>query len=90
MIMVRRNNYMPGKIYNKFRLLLAIKADKEKRNITLKKVQEDTGIAWTALQGWSTNRVTRFDAQVIIKLCDYLGCEIMDLLVYEREEKEEN
>jgi DNA-binding Xre family transcriptional regulator len=85
MIVIGRENDMPGKIYNKFRLLLAQKADNEKRNIPLKEVQRETGIAWTALQAWANNKVHRFDEPVIIKLCDYLGCDIKDLLVYEKE-----
>ena len=77
---------MPGEIITRFRVLLAQKAETERRNITLKEVQKETGIAWTTLQSWAKgNKVTRFDAQIIIKLCDYLKCDIKDLIVYERE-----
>ena len=63
---------MPGEIIAKFRVLLAQKAETERRNITLKEVRKKTGIAWTTLQSWANNKVKRFDAPVIIKLCDYL------------------
>ena len=76
---------MPGKLYNRFRVLIAIKAETEKCNISLKEVQRVTEIAWTTLQSWANNDVTRYDAPVIIKLCDYLNCELKDLIVYERE-----
>ena len=75
---------MPGKLYNRLRVLLAQKAEYEKRNISLKEVQRGTGIAWTTLQSWANNDVTRYDALVIIKLCDYLDCELGDLIVYEK------
>ena len=76
---------MPGKIYNKFRVLLAEKAEKEQRNIPLKEVERKTGITWTTLQSWANNKVSRFDEPVIIALCDFLECEVGDLLVYRRE-----
>ena len=76
---------MPGKIVNKFRVLLAEKAEKEQKNIPLKEVQRQTGITWTTLQSWANNKVTRFDAPVIAALCIFLECEVGDLLVYRRE-----
>ena len=76
---------MPRKIYNKFRVLLAEKAEKEQRNIPLKEVERKTGITWTTLQSWANNKVSRFDEPVIIALCDFLECEVGDLLVYRRE-----
>ena len=77
---------MPGKIINKLRVLLAEKAEKEQRNIPLKEVERKTGITWTTLQSWANNKVTRFDEPVIIALCDFLECEVGDLLVYRKEE----
>lgn len=76
---------MPGKVYNRFRVLLAEKAEKEQRNIPLKEVERQTGIAWTTLQSWANNKVTRFDVPVIIGLCDFLNCNVGDLILYERE-----
>jgi DNA-binding Xre family transcriptional regulator len=76
---------MAGHVSNSFRVLLARKAEHEKRNISLKEVQRETGIPWTSLQSWANNKVTRFDAQVIMKLCDFLDCDINDLIVYDRE-----
>ena len=75
---------MPGKIRNNLRVLLAQKATREQKNIPLNRVSADTGIAWSTLQSWANNKVTRFDEPVIIALCDYLECDITDLLVYER------
>ena len=76
---------MPGEIKNRFRILLAEKADREKRNLSLKEVQRNTRIAWTTLQAWANNEVTRFDESVIISLCDYLECDIGDLLIYKKD-----
>lgn len=76
---------MSLQVNNHFRLLLAQKETREKRHITLKEVQRETGIAWTTLQHWANNNVTRFDVPVITALCGYLECEVGDLLVLVRE-----
>ena len=56
----------------------------ERRNISLKEVQRETGIAWTTLQSWANNKVTRYDAPVIKALCDYLNWGVGELIVYDR------
>ena len=75
---------MPAQVSNRFRLLLAEKETREKRHIPLKEVQRVTGMAWTTLQHWANNDVTRFDVPVIAALCEYLECEVGDLLVLEQ------
>lgn len=77
---------MPGKIINHFRILLAQKATKLQKNIALLDVQRETGIAWSTLNAWANNQVTRYDASVIQALCEYFNCQVGDLLVFEKEE----
>jgi len=76
---------MPGKIVNHFRILLAQKATRHQQNIALMDVQLETGIAWSTLNSWANNQVTRYDAPVIMALCEYFNCQVGDLLVYEKE-----
>lgn len=76
---------MTGKIVNHFRILLAQKATRLQKNIALQDVQRETGIAWSTLNAWANNRVTRYDAPVIQALCEYFDCQVGDLLVFERE-----
>ncbi len=76
---------MTGKIANRFRILLAEKATREQHNIAINDVQRETGIAWSTLNSWANNQVTRYDAPVIRALCDYFNCQVGDLLVYEKE-----
>jgi len=77
---------MPGKITNRLRLLLAEKATREQRNIPLKQLQRETGIAWSTLNSWANNQVSRYDAPVILALCQYFKCQVGDLICYEPEE----
>jgi putative transcriptional regulator len=78
---------MTGRIVNRFRMLLAEKATRVQHNIALNDVQRETGIAWSTLNSWANNQVTRYDAPVIQALCDYFNCQVGDLLVYEKEER---
>jgi putative transcriptional regulator len=75
---------MAGKIVNHFRILLAQKATKQQQNIALMDVQRETGIAWSTLNSWANNQVTRYDAPVIQALCEYFGCQVGELLVFEK------
>jgi putative transcriptional regulator len=72
-------------IINRLRVLLAEKAQKEKRNITLKEVANETGVTYKTIHGWANNEVTRYDAPIIEALCDYLECDVGELIVYEQE-----
>jgi len=66
---------MTRKIVNHFRILLAQKATKQQQNIALMDVQRETGIAWSTLNSWANNQVTRYDAPVIKALCEYFDCQ---------------
>jgi putative transcriptional regulator len=48
-------------------------------------VQRETGIAWSTLNSWANNQLTRYDAPVIMALCEYFDCQVGDLLVFEKE-----
>jgi putative transcriptional regulator len=65
--------------------LLAQKATKQQQNISLMDVQRETGIAWSTLNSWANNQVTRYDAPVIKALCESFDCQVGDLLVFEKE-----
>ena len=76
---------MTGKVANRFRMLLAEKATREQHGIAINDVQRETGIAWSTLNSWANNHVTRYDAPVIGALCEYFDCQVGDLLVFEKE-----
>jgi putative transcriptional regulator len=76
---------MTIKISNRFRILLAEKATRERHGIAINDVQRDTGIAWSTLNSWANIQVTRYDAPVIQALCDYFQCQVGELLVYDKE-----
>lgn len=76
---------MPGRVYNRFRILLAEKQTEENRNISYDEVKEKTGVAKSTISAWATNKVKRYDAGTIKEFCDFLNCDVGDLIVYQRE-----
>jgi len=76
---------MTGRITNRFRILLAEKATREQHSIAIIDVQRETGIAWSTLNSWANNQVTRYDAPVIGALCEYFNCQVGDLLIFEKQ-----
>lgn len=78
---------MPGRVYNRFKILLAEKLTRENEKISYEEIKEKTGIATSTLSAWATNRVSRYDSDTIAALCDFLDCEVGELIVYEREDE---
>lgn len=76
---------MRGKVYNRFKVLLAQKEIEENRRISYREIKEETGIANSTLSSWATNTTKRYDATTIAALCEFFGCEVGDLIVYENE-----
>jgi putative transcriptional regulator len=75
---------MTGKVYNRFKILLAEKEIQEGRKILYDEINQATGIAASTLSAWATNNVKRYDKATIADLCDFLNCDVGDLIVYER------
>jgi len=71
------------RVLNRFRELLAIKERREGRYISQRTVAEETGLAKTTVDRYARNEVSRYDEDVILTLCNYLGCDVSDLLVIE-------
>ncbi len=69
-------------IQNRLKVLLAEKELRENRKLTYRTVAEETGLAIDTLTAYMTQRVSRFDKSTLETLCDYLACNIGDLLSY--------
>ena len=71
-----------SQIRNRFRILLAQKEARDGREFTYSDIRDTTGISPSTISNYAKNRVTRFDAVTLIKLCDFLNCDLSDLLIY--------
>lgn len=71
-----------AKVRNRFKILLAQKEARDDRSYTYEDIYEATGISPTTLTNYAQGRVARFDETTLVKLCDWLDCDLSDLLVY--------
>jgi Cro/C1-type HTH DNA-binding domain len=76
-------------VRNRVAELVAIKGRRENRLIPVKVLTEETGLARGTVETWLANDVNRFDGDVMLTWCAYLGCEIADLFVVEAVESPE-
>lgn len=52
------------------------------RDISINKLMRDTNTDYKVLKRLLTGEIVRFDIFVIARLCDYLNCEITDIVEY--------
>ena len=70
-------------VRSRFRELLAAKAAREQRSISVRKACAEAGVTWRIGYGMADNTITSFPKEDLQKLCVYLDCELSDLLVME-------
>lgn len=58
--------------------------------ISKNKIVLGAGVQRTQLQKYCQNNVARVDLAVLARLCNYLDCEISDLLRYEKDEPQQD
>lgn len=69
-------------VRNRFKILLAQKEVKDGRDYRYEDIYDAIGISPTTLSNYAKGTVKRFDEVTIIKLCDWLDCDLGDLLEY--------
>lgn len=79
-----------AEIRNRFKILLAQKEVRDGRSYTYDDIREATGISPTTLASYATGRVTRFDSKTLITLCDWLDCDLSELIEYPPEQSQQN
>jgi len=61
-------------------VLMAQKAQREQRRITLKRVADETGISYYTLNAIAHDTIREYPRDALAKLCGYFACDIGDLL----------
>jgi DNA-binding Xre family transcriptional regulator len=51
--------------------------------ITQDKLADATGVSQGTISRWLRQHVDRFDAEIVVKFCDYFECGVGDLLYIE-------
>ncbi len=55
-----------------------------KKNISKNKIMRETETDFKVIQRIAKGTITRIDIYVLARICDYLDCNISDILEYER------
>jgi len=53
------------------------------RNVTRYELAKRTGIQYHIIDKYYKNKVIRYDAYVLDRICSALGCTISDIILYE-------
>lgn len=56
----------------------------DSRGITRYELAKRTGIRFQIVDHYYKNKVVRYDSDVLNRMCDALGCDISDLIRYEK------
>lgn len=70
-------------IKTKLKILISEKEFKEDRKLSYRTIAEEADIPLSVLTDYTSQKVKRFDAKTLEKLCKYFQCQPGDLLVYE-------
>lgn len=54
----------------------------KEKNISINKLMRDTNTDFKVLKRIMTGELVRFDIFVVARICDYLNCEITDIVEY--------
>ena len=58
----------------------------EKVNITRYELSKRTGIKFQIIDNYYKNKVVRYDSYVLDRVCEALGCDISDIVEYQRKQ----
>lgn len=78
-----KNAISTDMIYCRLKNLIAEKEFREKRKITYKVIQDETGLSSTTIAKLLNFRgIQRIDGTTLDKLCEFFGCQVGDILQY--------
>jgi len=67
--------------------LFKLKELLKNKNISINKLMRDTNTDFKVIKRLMTGDIVRIDIIVLARLCDYLDCNILDIVEYFRNEK---
>jgi len=71
---------------NHGKVIITLEEYRLRKNISKNKIVENANVQRTQLQNYLHNRVARVDLDVLARICNYLNCDISDILKYEKGE----
>ena len=67
------------------KVILTLDEYRLSRNISKNKIVQGVRVQRTQLQNYCNNKVARVDLDVLARICDYLDCELSDIMRYEKD-----
>ena len=67
------------------KVILTLDEYRLSRNISKNKSVQGARVQRTQLQNYCNNKVARVDLDVLARICDYLDCELSDIMRYEKD-----
>lgn len=67
------------------KVILTLDEYRLSRNISKNKIVQGARVQRTQLQNYCNNEVARVDLDVLARICDYLDCELSDIMRYEKD-----
>ena len=64
-----------------------IKSIMDKKKITVSQIVKKTGLHHQVIKRYYNGTVERFDKDVLSKLCFVIGCDLKDIMSYEKPKK---
>lgn len=71
------------KVRNRVKVLIAEKETRERRRVTYRLIEAETGMSKNTVGKWARNDVQDYNREVIAMFCDYFGCTVGELIVYD-------
>ena len=73
---------------NRGKVIITLDEYRLKRGISKYKIIKNCSVSSVQLNSYCNNKVARIDLPVLARICDYLECEISDILKYVPENNE--
>ena len=67
------------------KVILTLDEYRLSRNISKNKIVQGARVQRTQLQNYCNNKVAHVDLDVLVRICDYLDCELSDIMRYEKD-----
>jgi len=80
---------LDNKMTDAGRIVITLDDYRKSRNISKNKIVVGANVQRTQLQKYCMNKVSRVDLGVLARICNYLNCELSDIMYYNAKSKKE-
>ena len=63
-------------------IIITLEEYRKAHGVSKYSIIKNCGVSATQLNSYCNNKISRVDLPVLARICDYLGCEVSDLLEY--------